>query len=143
MLDRLISGAGAVADGADRSVRVLASGSRGGFATTRPGSLAIAAVLGILAALLVFAGLEATDPPTAVPLAASDVAGARDLGNRTYSAMRGSLAASYVAFFVDENGNGIEDAGENADTWYYWLVDPRTRTGVTVRSARPPEAVFT
>ena len=40
MLDRLISGAGAVTDGADRSVRALAGGSQRGIATTRPGSLA-------------------------------------------------------------------------------------------------------
>lgn len=143
MLDRLISGAGAVTDGADRSIRVLAIGSRGGFATTRPGSLAVAAILAILAAMLVLAGLEATDPPTPVPLAPADVAAGRDLGNRTYSTMRGSLSSAYVETYEDDNANGIEDEGEDTVEWYYWLVDPTARAGVTVRSTRPPEAVFT
>ena len=45
MLDRLISGAGAVTDAADRSVRLLASGSSRGIGTTRPGSVVVAAIL--------------------------------------------------------------------------------------------------
>ena len=45
VLDRLISGAGAVTDGADRSVRLLTSGSTGSPVATRPGSVAIALVL--------------------------------------------------------------------------------------------------
>jgi hypothetical protein len=44
MLDRSISGAGAVTDGADRVVRMLGRGSRRGFATTRPGSMVVVAV---------------------------------------------------------------------------------------------------
>ena len=74
MLDRLISGAGAVTDGADRSVRPLAGGSQRGFATTRPGSLLVAALLLLLAGMLVVAGLEATDPSTPVTLGPADVA---------------------------------------------------------------------
>ena len=39
--------------------------------------------------------------------------------------------------------NGIEDEGEETIVWYYWLVDRDARAGVTVRSTRPPEALFT
>jgi len=42
VLDRLISGAGAVTDAADRAVRLLVGGWRGGFAMTRPGSIVVA-----------------------------------------------------------------------------------------------------
>jgi hypothetical protein len=143
MLDRLISGAGAVTDGADRSVRLRASGSRRGFATTRPGSLLVAIVLLLLAALLVLAGREATDPVTPASLAPAVVATARDLGDRTYATMTGSISTAYVETFEDANGNGIEDGGENGVAWYYWLVDPVKRTGVTVRSTRPPSEVYT
>lgn len=143
MLDRLISGAGAVTDGADRSVRLLASGSRRGFATTRPGSLLIAILLVFLAILLVLAGLEATDPTTPESLAPAQVATARNLRDRTYATMTGSISTAYVETFEDDNGNGIEDNGENGVAWYYWLVDPVGRTGVTVRSTRPPTQVYT
>ena len=61
MLDRLISGAGAVTDGADRSVRLLTSSSRGELprdqARVRWSS---SLVLLALAGLLLVAGLEAT-----------------------------------------------------------------------------------
>jgi len=143
MLDRLISGAGAVTDGADRSVRLPALGSRGGFATTWPGSLLVAAVLVILAVILVVAGFEATDPTTPVSLAPADVAVARNLRDRTYATMTGSISAAYVETYADDNGNGIEDKGENGLGWYYWLVEPEARTGVTVRSTRPPAEVIT
>ena len=143
MLDRLISGAGAVTDGADRAVRLPASGSRRGFATTRPGSLLVALLLAILAAILILAGIEATDPTTPVPLAPADVATSRNLRDRTYTTMTGSISAAFVETFEDDNGNGIEDAGEHGVAWYYWLVDPVGRSGVTVRSMRPPTEVLT
>lgn len=143
MLDRLISGAGAVTDGADRSVRLLTRGSRRPMATPRPGSVAVAALLVVLAVLLVVAGLEATDPRTPRSLAPAAVATARDLGDRTYSTLSGSLHWWYVETFWDVNDNGVEDRDETAFAWYYWLVDPEDRTGVTVRSTRPPADVFT
>jgi len=142
MLDRLISGAGAVTDGADRSVRLLVSGSRRGFATTWPGSVLVVSLLLMLAVLLVLAGGEATDPTTPVPLAPADVATARQLADRTYATMQGSISTAYVETFEDANGNGVEDGGEDGVAWYYWLVDPVKRTGVTVRSTRPPSDVY-
>ena len=112
MLDRLISGAGAVTDGADRSVRALAGGSQRGFATTRPGSLLVAAVLLVLAGMLVVAGLEATDPSTPVTLGPADVAASTALGDRTYSTIHGALSSTYAEYFSDDNANGTEDEGE-------------------------------
>ena len=143
LLDRLISGAGAVTDAADRAVRLLASGSRREFATTRPGSIAVAVVLVVLASLFVLAGLEATDPPTPVAIDPADAATTRGFGNRTYSTLDGSVHSVYVETFLDDNGNGVEDAGESGFAWYYWLVDREARAGVTVRSTRPPSEVYT
>lgn len=143
MLDRLISGAGAVTDGADRSVRLLASGSRREIATTRPGSVLVAALLAILAGVLVLAGIEASDPTTPVLLTPAEVATARNLGDRTYTTMSGSLSPAYVETYEDDNDNGTKDDEEHGVAWYYWLVEPEGLTGVTVRSTRPPTDVFT
>ena len=143
MLDRLISGAGAVTDVADRAVRLLASGSRRELATTRPGSVAIAALLLVLAGLFVLAGLEATDPATPVAVTPADAATAREFDDRTYSTLRGAIHAVYVETFLDDNDNGVEDEDEHGIAWYYWLVDPDDRAGVTVRSTRPPSEVYT
>lgn len=143
MLDRLISGAGAVTDGADRSVRLLTSGSRHRMATTRPGSVVVAALLVVLAVLIVVAGLEATDPRTPRTLAPAAVAAAGDLGDRTYATLSGSLHSWYVETYWDVNDNGVEDPDETAFAWYYWLVDAEDRSGVSVRSTRPPADVFT
>jgi len=143
MLDRLISGAGAVTDGGDRSVRALTGGSRRGIAATRPGSLLVVALLVLLAGMLLLAGLEATDPSTPVTLAPADVAASRDLGDRTFATIHGTFSSAYAEYFSDDNDNGLEDEGEATLVWYYWLVDRDARAGVTVRSTRPPEAFFT
>lgn len=143
MLDRLISGAGAVTDGADRSVRAVTGGSHRGAATTRPGSLLVVALLLVLAGMLLLAGLEATDPSTPVTLAPAEVAGSRDLGDRTFATIHGAFSSAYAEYFSDDNDNGTEDEGESPLVWYYWLVDRDARAGVTVRSVRPPEAFFT
>src|SRR5580765_7259912 len=112
MLDRLISGAGALTDGADRSVRAVSGGSRSGFASTGPGSLLVVALLVVLAGLLILAGLEATDPSTPVSLAPAEIAASRTLGDRTYSTIHGALSSTYAEYFSDDNANGVEDAGE-------------------------------
>ena len=143
MLDRLISGAGAVTDAADRAVRLLVGGWRGGFAMTRPGSIVVAGLLLVLAGILVAAGLEVTAPTTPVPLDPAGVATARDLGDRTYSTMTGSLSTTWIETYDDANANGIEDGDETGDAWFYWLVDPVGRRGVTVRSERSPAEIFT
>ena len=139
MLDRLISGAGAVTDAADRSVRLLV----GGYAMTRPGSIVVAGLLFVLAGIFVAAGLEVTDPATPVALEPGRVATARDLGDRTFSTMTGSLSTTWIETYEDANGNGLEDGDETGDAWFYWLVDPTGRRGVTVRSERSPAEIFT
>ena len=63
MLDRLISGAGAVTDAADRLVRSFGRGGGESLLGHRPGSVVIAAICLVLAGILVFAGIEATDNP--------------------------------------------------------------------------------
>jgi hypothetical protein len=143
VLDRWISGAGAVTDGADRSVRLLIGGWRGGSAMTRPGSLVVAALLLVLAGVLVAAGLEVTDPTTPRPLDPAQVSIADDLGDRTYATVSGSISTSWVETFQDDNRDGSEDGSETGNAWYYWLVDPVGRRGVTVRSTRPPAEILT
>lgn len=143
MLDRLISGAGAVTDAADRLVRLLVGGWRGRSAMTGPGSLVVAGLLVVLAGILVAAGLEVTDPTTPVTLDPATVATTHALDDRTYSTMTGSLSTTWIETFEDANGNGLEDGGETGDAWFYWLVDPVGRRGVTVRSQRSPAEIFT
>ena len=145
MLDRMISGAGAVTDGADRSVRLLTSSSSGSPLAARPGSVAVAIGLFAIAGLLLFAGIEATDPGTPARLDPSTVSRASggDLAERTYAAIDGSLLTTWVETYDDLNQNGIEDADEHASAWFYWLVDADSRRGVTVRSTRPPASIMT
>ena len=145
MLDRMISGAGAVTDGADRSVRLLTSSSSGSPVAARPGSVAVAIGLFAIAGLLLFAGIEATDPATPTrldPVTVSRASGG-DLAERTYAAIDGSLLTTWVETYDDPNQNGIEDADEHGVAWFYWLVDPETRRGVTVRSTRSPASIMT
>jgi hypothetical protein len=143
MLDRVISGAGAVTDAADRVVRALVRGGGDGLLGHRPGSVLVAAVCAILAVILVLAGLEATDNPTAATITPAQVAAASDLGSRTYATIEGSIAATYVLTFTDSNGNGTQDAGEDGISWFYFLVDPATKSGVVVRSNSAPQQLYT
>ena len=143
MLDRLISGAGAVTDAADRVVRSIGRGGGEGLLGRRPGSVIVAAICVVLAGILVFAGIEATDNPTAIAMTPDQVAQAEDLGSRTYATISGSIAATYVETYTDDNGNGTQEAGETGLSWYYFLVDPATRSGVTIRSKTSPRELFT
>jgi hypothetical protein len=143
MLDRAISGAGAVADGADRAVRQLLGRMGRRYTATRPGSLLVVAILLGLAGLLVVAGLEATDPEEPIAVGPAIAASAGDLGDRTYARISGSVDAAYVETYRDDNGNLSRDEGETGFAWYYWIVDPGLRAGVTVRSTRPPSEVYT
>jgi len=142
MFDRLISGAGAVTDAADRLVRAVGRGGGERLLGHRPGSVLVAVACVVLAGILVLAGLEATDDPTAVTLSPDQVARADGLGRRTYATISGSVSAAYVETFSDDNGNGTRETGENGISWYYFLVDPTTRTGLTIRSERSPTEMF-
>ena len=144
MLDRMISGAGAVTDGADRSVRLLTGDSSGGRMAARPGSIIVAVALFAVAGLLVLAGLDASDPTTPATLRPAAIARAstRDFAERTYARIDGSLLTTWVETYDDLNDNGIEDADEHGVAWFYWLIDPETRRGVTVRSTRAPSSIL-
>ena len=143
MLDRLISGAGAVTDAADRLVRVFGRGGGESLLGRRPGSVVVAATCATLAGILLFAGIEATDNPTALTMTPDQIAQADDLGGRTYATLSGSVAATYVETYTDDNGDGTQQAGETGTSWYYFLVDPATKSGVTIRSTTPPKELFT
>lgn len=142
MLDRLISGAGAVTDAADRLVRALGRGAGDGFLGRRPGSVLVAAICAVLAGILLVAGIEATDNPTALAMTPTQIAASDDLGSRTYATVAGHVAATYVETFTDDNGNGTQESGEDGVSWFYYLVDPETKSGVTVRSQVRPADVF-
>ena len=106
MLDRLISGAGALTDAADRLVRLFDRNGGGGVLGHRPGSVVVAGTCAVLSAILIFAGIESTDNPAALTMTPVQVAHATDLGSRTYATISGSLASTYVETYTDDNGNG-------------------------------------
>ena len=143
MLDRLISGAGALTDGADRSVRALSGGSRNGFCQHTPRLAAGRRAAG-------HAG-RATDPRRP--------RGHRPLDPGLVGARRGRLVAgSRRPDVLDDPWRPLVDLRRVLQrrqrergrgcrrgrlVWYYWLVDRDARAGVTVRSTRPPESLFT
>ena len=141
MLDRLISGAGALTDLGDRFARLFSR--RGGQDPLgrRPGSV-VAAVLAVIAGILVLAGLEASGNPNPVALAPGTIATSGDLGRRVFVSVSGVVNDAYVETYRDENGNGAKDPGEDASSWYYYLIDPATRSGVTVLSNRSPDEIY-
>jgi hypothetical protein len=139
LLDRTISGAGALTDLADRAVRPLGQRRGRNRLATRPGSVIVLVLLVALAALLVLAGLEVAGDPEPRALSAAGVETAPDLGDRIYATVDGSVSPDYVETFFDMNGNEEKDADEVTAEWFYFLVDPVTYRGLTVRSMRPPE----
>ena len=104
---------------------------------SRPGSVVVAAICVVLAGILVFAGIEATDNPTALTMTPDQVAQADDLGSRTYATISGFVAATYVETYTDDNGNGTQEAGETGSSWYYFLVDPDHEVGRHDPEPRP------
>jgi hypothetical protein len=142
VLDRLISAAGAVTDLADRLVRALARGGGGDLTAHRPGSVLVAGAAIVAAVALTLVGLEATDNPTPQDLSPATVQSGTDLGRRTYATMSGGIANYFVETFEDENANRVQDPGENGREWFYFFVDPATRTGITVRSPRSPDDMY-
>lgn len=141
MLDRTISGAGALTDLADRAIRPITERRSGNPLATHPGSVIVAMLLGLLAALLVLAGLEVADDPSPRALAAAAVMTDPGLGDRVYATVEGSVSFDYVETFIDMNGNGEKDPDEISTEWFYFLVDPVSNAGVTVRSGQPPDKV--
>jgi hypothetical protein len=135
MLDRLRSGAGAIADIADRVVQAF-------IRVGRLGPIVAIVLLGFGSAVMLGLGIEATDNPEPHQIGSAEVASATDLGRRTYATVSGTLAASYIETFDDVNNNNQQDPDEHGRSWFYWLVDPATNSGVTVRSKHGPDEVY-
>jgi hypothetical protein len=141
MLDRLLAGAGAVTDAADRAVRAVLRGAGSSAADTRPGSLALAALLLLFSAGFALVALEADVGPLRT-MRAGDVAADTALADRIHATVDGHLASTYVETFTDIDADGEQDEGEIGEAWAYWMVDPETRRGVTVLSMGAPWEVF-
>ena len=141
MLDRLISGAGALTDRADRLVRALTSGRGPDVMGNRPGSVLVIVILIVASVVFGFLALESTDNPTPREIAPAEVAAAEDIGRRVYATIEGVVADTFVETFEDGDGDGIQDADETGDAWFYFLVD-ESGSGVTVRSTRHPEDIY-
>ena len=139
MLDRFVTSAGAVADAIDRAIRGVA---RGPATASRPVSLFVAALLVALAGLFLLGAREVVGERVPAPVAAG-VVDASGLGPRTHATIDGSLASTYVEYFDDYDFDGEWDDGEPLTEWNYFLVDPASRAGLTVVSARPPSELFT
>jgi hypothetical protein len=135
MLDRLRSGAGAIADIADRIVQAF-------IRVGRLGPIAAIGLLAVGSAVMLGLGIEATDNPEPRQIGSAEVASSTDLGRRTYASVRGVVSRSYVETYDDENNNNTQDADEQGASWFYWLVDPETQSGVTVRSKHGPDEVY-
>ena len=141
MLDRLISGAGALTDRADRLVRALTSGRGPDVMGNRPGSVLVIVILIVASVVFGLLAIESTDNPTPRAIAPAEVASADDLGRRVYATIEGGVQFDYVETYEDADGDGIQDADETGDAWYYWLVD-ESGSGVTVRSTRNPDDIY-
>jgi hypothetical protein len=141
VLDRLISGAGAWTDRADRVVRTLTSGRGPDVLGHRPGSIVIIILLIVVAIIFGLVAIEATDNPTPRELAPAEVATEDDIGRRVYATIAGVIAESYVETYADDDEDGIQDPDETGDAWYYFLVDD-AGMGVTVRSTRKPDDIY-
>jgi hypothetical protein len=141
VLDRLISGAGALTDRADRLVRAVTSGRGPDVMGNRPGSVLVIAILIVASVVFGFLAFESTDNPSPRAIAPAEVAAADDIGRRVHATIDGVVADSFVETFPDDDGDGIQDRDETGDAWYYFLVDD-SGSGVTVRSTRHPEDIY-
>ncbi len=141
MLDRLISGAGALTDRADRLVRALTSGRGPDVMGNRPGSVLVIVILIVGTVVFGLVALESTDNPTPRAIAPANVATSDDIGRRVYATIEGVVADNFVETFPDDDGDGVQDEDETGDAWYYFLVDESGK-GVTVRSTRKPVDIY-
>ncbi len=119
MIARLLSGAGAVADVADRIVRAFVK--TGNF-----GAFIVAFALAAAAVASLIWGIEATDNPDPRTLEAGSVANTAEFGNRTYSTITGDLQRPYIETFEDATGTTSR------------IPTRRAATGSTGSSTRTP-----
>jgi hypothetical protein len=134
VIDRLVSGAGAVSHLAGRLLR--AGGLR-----QRSGSTLVAGLLAVVAMAGIVIGVRADDT-TLRKFSAGELA-TGDHGERTFANVTGSLVSTYVETYQDVNDDGQHQPDETGIAWNYFLVDEGSRTGVTVQSDRPPSEIYT
>ncbi|MGZ9276870.1 MAG: hypothetical protein ACXW4L_07100 [Candidatus Limnocylindrales bacterium] len=139
MLDRLISGAGAVSHLADRLIHVFV---RGGSLAHQPAGLLLAGLLAVAALVLVVVAVDNSGDATPRDLTAGELA-TGDHGERLYANVVGVLASGYVETYIDDNRDDVRQPEERGQAWNYFLVDPTSRAGVTITSRRPPSAIYT
>ena len=139
MIDRLLSGAGAVSHTADGLVRAVL---RGGSFAQQPAGLLLAALALVAAIALAVMGSENNVDRTPRTLDAGAIQGVEH-GDRQYVTVSGGLVSGYIETFVDGDGDGRQGADETSFAWNYFLVDPESRAGVTVQSTRAPETMYT
>ena len=133
MLDRLISGAGALTDRAVRLVRLFTSGRGPDILANRPGSVIVIVLLIGAAIFFGLLAIEATDNPMPRTLAPADVATADDLGNRIFATVEGVLEENYVETYPDDDNDGVQDTDDNGDASFYFLVDESGSMAFRVR----------
>jgi hypothetical protein len=138
VIDRLVTAAGGLADAADRAIRLVLRGPR--YATRRV-SIVVAAGLLVVAGLAVVASFE-TPGPELLSFEAGEVQEMEERPGRFAASIQGGLAAQYAEYFQDLDLDGEWDEGEPTIEWDYFLVDPTTRQGVTVRSERPADEMY-
>lgn len=139
MVDRLISGAGALSARVDGVVRSVLPGSA---MSGQPASLLIAALLVVVALVLVVVGLESSGSSTLRQLEPAAVASTDELGNRVFATIDGRVPSTYVETFPDDDFDGVQDPGETGQAWDYFLLGPDGDEGVMVRSERPPSSIY-
>ena len=138
MIDRLVTAAGGLADAADRAIRLVLRGPR--YATRRV-SLLVAVGLLAVAGLAVVASFE-TPGDELLSFGAGEVQEMEERPARFGATVQGGLAGQYAEYFQDLDLDGQWDEGEPTIEWGYFLVDPATRQGVTVRSDRPMDEMY-
>lgn len=139
MIERLISGAGAISDRVDRSVRSVMPGNA---LSDRPASLVLAGLLGVLTMVLVVVGVEASGSSSLRTVDPSSVGAAGGVSNRIWATMSGRIVSTYVAWFDDQDLDGEQDPAETSMAYDYFMVGPAQLSGVVVRSDSPPDEIF-
>ncbi len=140
MIDRLISGAGAVSATVDRFVRSVLPGTS---LAAQPASLIAAGLFALVAGGLFVVGLESTGSGTLRTLDPAVIATSDGLGDRVYATISGRLPSTYVETYDDTDADGNQDADEVGTGWDYFLLSAGADDGVMVRSERPPWSIYT
>ena len=128
MLDRLISGAGAITDLFDRGVRAIARSAGSRVADTRPGSALVAVALALLALGLGVVGFESGSTGGPRTLGAADVAAGDGLGERAYATVTGHQSRATVQFSRPGTGRAVASPHSRFSLQRLQLSAPRQRS---------------